>query len=428
MVEQLFKDILETQSYSGHVERMTSLIVQYARIFGADVRIDKNNVYVTKGEPTANGYPCIVSHTDTVHKIVSDDEYSVAYDEKHRIIYAYNPVKRDFTGVGGDDKVGIYIALAAIRDYTSMKACFFRDEEIGCVGSGEADLSFFSDCMYILQCDRRGNADFVNTIGGLDISSKAFQDDVLPIITKYGYSFHTGGITDVGKLTQRKVGVSSANMSCGYHNPHSSDEIISVDDVHNTMWMVYDIFNNLTNRYDHVVEEKVFTPYYGGKSNKFKDYDSWYEDSYVPVSYTPSYADTKVDGTNGLSYLDWYLDIPKAKDLEQMDFEDVFLHAALVILGWEAAGDFVYRKKEDKVTVYKNMWEFDVLHLESLLSQDAQDEAFEFADYCITNFQELVEEQKSCVCCGKDISDVEHKKHDGNCIVCFNAYNQPVLF
>ena len=427
MVEQLFKDILETQSYSGSVERMTSLIAQYAHHFGADVRIDKNNVYVTKGEPTANGYPCIVSHTDTVHKIVADDEYSVAYDEKHRIIYAYNYKQRNFTGVGGDDKVGIYIALAAIRDFTSMKACFFRDEEIGCVGSGEADLSFFSDCMYILQCDRRGNADFVNSIGGLDISSKAFQDDVLPIITKHGYSFHVGGITDVGKLTQRKVGVSCANMSCGYHNPHSSDEIISVDDVHDTMHMVYDIFNNLTNRYDHVVEEKVFTPYYGGKAKKFNDYDNWYNDSYVPVTHT----EPKVDGTNGTSHLDWYSDVPSAKDLVNMDFEDIYTHAALVMLGWEAAGDFVYRKKEDKVTVYKNMWEFDALHLESLLSHDAQDEAFEFADYCMTMQDELMQleqEQKSCVCCGKEITDGEHKRHDGNCIGCFNAYNQPVLF
>lgn len=420
MVEQLFKDILETQSFSGHVERMTSLIVQYARSFGADVRVDKNNVYVTKGKPTYNGYPCIVSHTDTVHKMVPDDEYSVAYDEKHRIIYAYNPVKRDFTGVGGDDKVGIYIALAAIRDYSSMKACFFRDEEIGCIGSGEADLSFFSDCMYILQCDRRGNADFVNTIGGLDISSKAFQDDVLPIITKYGYSFHTGGITDVGKLTQRKVGVSCANMSCGYYNPHSSDELISVDDVHNTMRMVYDIFNNLTNRYDHVAEEKVFTPYYGGKSKNYKSYDNWYD--------TPADVIEKVDGTSGTSFLDWYSDVPKANDLVKMDFEDIYLHALLVMHGWEPTGDFIYKKKEDKATVYKNMWEFHVLEIEKITTDEALEEAFEFADYCFNQYDELTQEQHSCTNCGKPITDSDKKWYDGNCVSCFSSYNQPVLF
>jgi hypothetical protein len=275
--------------------------------------------------------------------------------------------------------------------------------------------------MYILQCDRRGNADFVNTIGGLDISSKAFQDDVLPIITKYGYSFHVGGITDVGKLTQRKVGVSCANMSCGYHNPHSSDEIISVDDVDVTTRMVYDIFNNLTNRYDHVAEEKVFTPYYGGKGKSYKSYDNWYEDSYVPPYNTPVTPST-YEG------LDWYSDVPHAKDIKQMDLEDIYLHAILVMNGWEATGDFIYKKSDGNVTVYKNMWEVDAIELESTLSDDMLNEAFEFSEYCLEFIDTIAVEQKLCTTCGKDISDNDHKWYDGNCVSCFSSYNQPVLF
>lgn len=426
MVEQLFRDILETQSYSGKVERMTSLIVQYAHHFGADVSVVDGNVYVTKGTPTSEGYPCIVSHTDTVHDIIPDNNYSVGYDDKNGIIYAYDFSKRNFTGIGGDDKVGIYIALASVRDFPSIKACFFRDEEIGCVGSGLADISFFDDCMYILQCDRKGNADFVTSISGTEISSKDFQNDVLEIVTNYGYKFHPGGITDVGKLTARQVGISCANMSCGYHNPHSTDEIIDVDDVNNTKDMVYGIIGSLNKKYPHNPEPVMYATKntYGKKSYGYYDtYDNWYGgyDDKVNVVNTTSSSHSHV------YVIDYYQHLPEQKDIEAMDFDEFYYHAIMLLNGWKYCGDFVYAKTDGNVTRYEELFKADVYAYENKLSESELNEAFDFAEYCLeykNNYSD--DERCQCISCGHDMPMGESTVNDGVCNSCFAKYNHPI--
>ena len=430
MVEQLFKDILETQSVSGHVERMTYLIVEYARKFGADVKVDKGNVYVTKGKPTANGYPCIVSHTDTVHAIITDEHYSVGYDEKNQIIYAYDYSKRNFTGIGGDDKVGIYIALAAIRDFPSIKSCFFRDEEIGCVGSGEADLSFFSDCMYILQCDRRGNSDFVNSINGIDISSKDFQDDVSSIIKKYDYDFHVGGTTDVGKLTSMDVGISCANMSCGYYNPHSTDEIVDVHDVNVTKDMVYEIIGTLTKSYPHIAERPKTTLYKPSFGKNYYDYyDNWYDGYSKEDNKKVKVTHTKDNLSSGKYVsLDWYSDIPSNEDFAVMEFDDFYYHAILIMNGWRYCGNCVYSKTNNNITTYEELFKIDVVLEENKLNEGLLSEAFEFADYCCESKESMGFEQfDNCLSCGKQMNVDSMKANDGVCSKCFSNYNAPIF-
>lgn len=424
MVEQLFKDILSTQSHSGSVERMTQLISDYATFFGADVKVFDNNIYVTKGSPLPNGYPCIVSHTDTVHAIVPDDQFKVGYDHDNRIIYGYNPIKRDFTGIGGDDKVGIYIALAAVRDFTSIKACFFRDEEIGCVGSGDADISFFSDCMYILQCDRKGNKDFVNRISSTPISSKAFQDDVAGIIKTYGYDFHDGGMTDVYKLTQRQVGISTANMSCGYYNPHSSDEFISVDDVDNTLRMVYEILWTLDKRYEHKVDIQSYT---SSKSKTYYDYDNWYTPKSVKHDDIEHYNDDY-----GV-YLDWLSDMPSDKDMKQMNYDDFYFHALAIMYGYEYAGDGLYKVYDDNVFSYVQLSKIDFKTIEAEINEDGICEAMQFAEFCNEQKEEMMFEEdvknKDCNCCScsTSISKEEQRWYDGVCERCFRSYHGAVI-
>ena len=101
-MDDLLRSILEVQSHSGKTIRMNKLIVRLAAEFGGTVKVKDKSVYVTKGEPLAGGYPCMVSHTDTVHKIVPDNEYSVVFNQEHGVVYGYNPVKHQFTGIGGD--------------------------------------------------------------------------------------------------------------------------------------------------------------------------------------------------------------------------------------------------------------------------------------------------------------------------------------
>lgn len=281
--KQLLIDILSVQSETYNSVDMENFIMDRLDEMNVYYVIDKGNIYAIKGD--TDSYPCIVSHMDTVHKIIPQDRFKIMYDD-----YCAMGFDRGLnmpSGCGGDDKVGIFICLTMLQYLDNVKVVFFRDEEIGCSGSSDAHMEFFDDVRFVLQCDRKGNKDFVNNIFGLDLQSSAFSTDVLTIIKRYGYEFSDGGMTDVYQLALDGVGVSVANMSCGYHNPHSDDEIVVFDEVDNCMAMVYEIMSSMTDTYKHKADRSYGygTGYYGGyggytNTNNVKNYadDSW--DSY----------------------------------------------------------------------------------------------------------------------------------------------------
>lgn len=267
MINPMLLEVLNIQSVTYDTERMAEYIIDKCFELGCQVEYDRGNIYVTKGD--SSSYPCIASHTDTVHAIIPDKDYIVVSDDN--MAMAYDIRRMQPTGVGGDDKVGIYICLQMLKDLDYCKAVFFRDEEHGCLGSAEADMSFFNDCRYILQCDRRGNSDFIYNIMGIDLYSFDFSDAIAPIISSYGYSEHTGGLTDVYTLADNGVGISVANMSCGYYNPHMDDEMINLDDVENCRWMVYSIFTTVIDTFPHKIEKKIKS--YGHGFNGYNAYN-----------------------------------------------------------------------------------------------------------------------------------------------------------
>lgn len=236
---------LRVQSESYNTTAMEDFILNEIESLGLIPIMEKGNIYVTKGD--ANNYPCIVSHTDTVHKIISDEDYTILHDDSYAM--GFNKSTNTPTGCGGDDKVGIYICLELLRDLDNIKVAFFRDEEVGCSGSYDADMNFFSDARFILQCDRKGNTDFVSEIYGAQLQSKRFKKDVAKIIGACGYKFASGMLTDIYALNQLGVGISVANISCGYYNPHCDDEVVNFDDVENCLSMCKEIMKTLTKVY-----------------------------------------------------------------------------------------------------------------------------------------------------------------------------------
>lgn len=265
----LFERTLQVQSVSNNTTKMQKFIKRELRkIEGVTFYTRKGNIYATKGE--ADTYPCMVSHTDTVHEIVSGYQVYVAGKQYFALKNGKKP-----TGVGGDDKVGIFICLQALIEMDVCKAAFFRDEEIGCIGSSEADMDFFKDVGFALQCDRKGNSDFVTDIWG-QISSEEFQDDIYDIVSSHGYKFSDGGLTDVRQLADNGIGVSVANMSCGYYNPHTKDEFIDVDDVENCLNMCLAILKEHGNkRYEYTYREKTYYSSYSSRYGTEDYWDSW---------------------------------------------------------------------------------------------------------------------------------------------------------
>jgi putative aminopeptidase FrvX len=249
----MLKEILSIQSTSYNQFRMFAYIVRRLKeIDGVSFYTHNGNIYVTRGEGVE--YPCMVSHMDTVHDIVEDLYPFEAYGA----ITGMNRITMEQVGIGGDDKVGVYITLQMIRTFKVFKAVFFRDEEVGCVGSYGADMSFFSDCRFVLQCDRKGNSDFITEASGVKLSSKKFKKDVADIIGRYGYKFEKGMMTDVMALKQNGIGCSVANMSCGYYRPHSHDEYVDIHDVENCLEMCIEIVDTCTSSYPHRYERPAY--------------------------------------------------------------------------------------------------------------------------------------------------------------------------
>ena len=264
--KELLIDVLSVQTTSGNEFDMIAYIHKFCQenIPQAKVIIKDSNIYVTKGK--AETYPCIVAHTDTVHDI--HKHYRVFDDDG--VLFAFNSETGTQVGVGGDDKVGIWLALEMLMSQDIIKCAFFHSEEIGCIGSSQADMDWFKDVGYCLQADRRGNTDFVKSISG-KLYSKAFSKKVKPILKHHGYKETSGAITDVGQLAENGIGVCVANMSCGYFAPHSDEEVVHFDDANNCLIMVERLVDELGYiKYEFQFETQYSN--YGYGPNKWGDF------------------------------------------------------------------------------------------------------------------------------------------------------------
>jgi len=233
------KDILAIQSYSGQQFRMFAYIIRALNSLNIKYDVINGNIYATKGD--ADFYPCVVSHMDTVHKIVSD----LTVLEINGNLTGFNKNTMLPTGIGGDDKVGIFITLECLKTFDNIKAVFFRDEETGCNGSYDCEEDFFIDCGFVLQCDRQKYGDFVTNACGVKLSDSDFQSSISSILKKYKYKFTDGGMTDVMALKEIGVNCAMANISCGYYNPHSENEYVNIKEVALVLSMVKQIIIEL---------------------------------------------------------------------------------------------------------------------------------------------------------------------------------------
>lgn len=241
---ELLKSLYKVFSPSKNEGKMRRFIKRHVNgnIPGVTISQDKaGNLYLTKG--VSESYPCICAHMDQVQHLHPKDFECVEGDD---VIFGYSKKTRSQCGLGADDKNGLFIALECLASYDVMKCAFFVAEEIGCVGSGSADMEFFKDCRYCIQVDRRGNGDMVTDIHGR-MCSDEFIRDAAP--EKYGYAPSSGAMTDVLELTENGVGISCVNLSCGYYAPHTDNEYTSKSDVQKCYDFVCHIIEDCTRTY-----------------------------------------------------------------------------------------------------------------------------------------------------------------------------------
>lgn len=295
----------------------------------------KGNVYATKGE--SNEYPCVVCHVDEVHK-VRKEGYKVV--ETDGIIYGLNTQTMSYEGIGADDKNGIWVCLKALAEFDIIKCAFFVSEEVGCIGSHAADMKFFDDCRFVLQCDRKGSSDFITNASCTELCSDEFLKDAK--IDKFGYKEANGLMTDVMTLKENGLQVSACNISCGYYNPHSNNEMTRISDLENCYELVKHIISTCTKVYPH--------EYSAPKYSRYKGYDYY-------GGYYNSYSRS------------WKNDIPKCKDKILENLRD---------LNWSVIKDKdTYKVYDDKLGKYRLATKDEMYYAENI---DDYRELFDYYD------------------------------------------------
>lgn len=278
-------EVLAVQSSGTNDSAMSAYIKNKLSDLDVEVQEDNyGNIYVTKG--TSNMYPCLVAHTDTVHPIIPKFHLFRSED----VLFAFNPQTGKQTGIGGDDKVGVFILLQALKDIPVMKAVFYRHEETGCHGSRYSiknHKDWYKNCGYIIEPDRRGYADAITNSGGIDITSQEFVDDITPFMEKYAYTEATGIFTDIDTLVTGGIGISTINFSCGYHAPHSNQEIVSISEVNVVYNLIFDIITtNPHKQYLYTPAVKEYVPYvpFNFPNEKFERWSKSAENTESPMS------------------------------------------------------------------------------------------------------------------------------------------------
>ena len=312
---ELLKRLYKIHSKSGREKNIKKFIKRWVleNVPEASIYYDKiGNVYITKGESAT--YPVVVAHLDQVQNNHSRDFQAL---EVGGIIIGYSEKSRSQQGLGADDKNGIWVALKCLLSFDVLKVAFFVSEEIGCVGSEAADMTFFSDARFVLQCDRRGAHDLITVAGWSKLCNGAFVEAIKPQL--FGYKEEQGMLTDVLTLKENGLGVCCVNISCGYYEPHTDYEHTNIYDLMNCLSFVEHIISTCTDVYPHQHEG-----YYSGYYDKY--YDDYYENVNIETykGKLPAIQDTP--STTSTSFREIYYDVIKEilESYPTASFDEVF--------------------------------------------------------------------------------------------------------
>ena len=247
------EDVLSIPSYSRNEVRVQEFILDLLpKIGGLTTSMDgKGNIYVTKGN-TDGHYPCVMAHMDTVHSdqtdlIANNQKLSLmsSYKGVEEHIHAFNPITHEQTGIGGDDKCGVYICLRLLEQMDTLKAVFWVEEEIGMMGSRNASPEFFEDVAYAIQFDAPTGNYYSISCSGISLWNEDYHSKVLPILESNGIdNFTNDPFTDVVQIKQ-KFGINCSVVASGYYKMHTSKEYVVRDHVEKAVKVGKEMINEL---------------------------------------------------------------------------------------------------------------------------------------------------------------------------------------
>jgi tripeptide aminopeptidase len=256
------KQVLSVPTVTYKEKLMVEFITNWLTENNIEFFVDSyQNIYATKKDNNPKDenfyYPCVVSHTDTVHPINSINIFETylpnAQEEEKLSLFALDDNNQP-TGIGGDDKCGVFACLTLLKELPNLKAAFFVSEETGCHGSLNSDMGFFANVGYAIQFDAPENwmvteKCFSQVLFDRDSDFFKLCDNVLTENMNNDYMrYMTHPYTDVYAL-RKKFDFSCINFSIGYYNYHTRNEYVIPEDVYNGIEigrkMIESLGNNL---------------------------------------------------------------------------------------------------------------------------------------------------------------------------------------
>ena len=242
---ELLKEVLSVPTKTYQEDLMVQYLVSWLTENNIEHFVDEHkNVYAIKQESPLIApdfyFPCVIAHTDTVHNIdtinIREEMLPNTQGEVKLSYKAYNDSGLP-TGIGGDDKAGVFACLTLLKELPYLKASFFVSEETGCHGSMKAKEEFFTNVGYGIQFDAPENWMITEKCFGQVLFDREteFFDACNEVLTegmgdRMKYMVHP--YTDVYAL-RGKFDFSCINFSIGYYQYHTTHEYVVVEDVIN---------------------------------------------------------------------------------------------------------------------------------------------------------------------------------------------------
>lgn len=269
--------LLQIHSPSGSESKVAAyLYVQLKNLMG-DVTFDSYGNLLAQKKYGDSGYTVLLSaHMDTVAHVPPIPTWRKGKKE----IYTQST-----SALGGDDKCGLAAHLAVIRQLNkqtdfkgTIKVCFSREEEAGCIGAEEAvkrNPEWFNGIDAAIVIDRRGGYDVVDSNGWNNFCSDGYADFWLDMAEETGFcaAREAGTISDT--MVFSELGINGVNLSAGYYNAHTAQEYIVMAELRRTtQWVI--------NALNHIEDYGKFPAFdYEEKSTRALDYFSYlFKDNY----------------------------------------------------------------------------------------------------------------------------------------------------
>ena len=223
----------------AYIDKMLSSI----RRMGYTPIIDDAGNIIVNNLPTTDATSMVMfaSHTDSVHRTDSPDgTQQLAFKSDDRTIVGLASQDKQQLGVkpnclGADCATGNYIMLRLLQANAKGLYVFFREEEVGGIGSeffrnDPQNEKYWDKLTHCISFDRKGYTSIITAQWGGECASDAFADDLAEAIAVADVNKRldafvadpTGSFTDSANFTD--VISECTNLSVGYFNQHTTSE------------------------------------------------------------------------------------------------------------------------------------------------------------------------------------------------------------